>query len=238
MELLDRGIHVLAEHPLGVVEMQEALNLARENGCAFQVNAHFGDLDAPQAFFRAMTRQQQHGPVLHYSLILNPRTLYSGLDLLGRAHGSLAGARVEPGLPGGKNESFRPLNIQLGGTDVSLLCQNFVSEQDDGTDSLISHHLVAIFRQGNLQLCESYGPVLWFPIHTSATPESWKICVPEALAMPTGSELGEQRDLANLVAVQEMTRVVGGVPAPPHQRPEYLVALASLWEACSDALFS
>ncbi len=237
--LLSRGIHVLCEHPIDSEQMQKALQCAKAHNCVFHVNAHFADLNAPQAFFNALATASQMGQCLHYSLSLNLRTLYSGLDLLGRAMGSLDSISVKAlRTVNDKPQAFEQLQLSAPNVSVSLLCQNFASEVDDGSATLINHRCSAMFAHGNLLLSESNGPVLWFPTPVSMPPDSWKNVLPVEMASIDQAQLQHERDIANLCAVECVIRVVQGQENPYQQSPEYLLQLSSLWIKVLSALQS
>jgi yersiniabactin synthetase, thiazolinyl reductase component len=159
--------------------MAQALEVAQSHGRGFQVNAHFADLAAPQAFFRGLAEAREVGPVLQFDMSLNVRTLYSGLDLLGRAAGSLEGIDVALAFCSGP-EPAPFANVWLTGAQwrASLLCQNFASAQDDGSAALLNHRCSATFGHGNLLLAESNGPVLWFPSPVSMPRAIWRTWLP------------------------------------------------------------
>ena len=240
LDLLTRGIHVICEHPIGAAFMQQALALARQQGRVFQVNAHFADLQAPQAFYRGLAVARQMGPALHYELAVNLRTLYSGLDLLGRAIGTLAG--ITPTLAfHDNNQPALFANVLLTGQGqgqarqgpvlhASLLCQNFASAHDDGSATLLNHRCSATFAHGNLLLAESNGPVLWFPSPVSMPTQQWRSYLPVDVSQLDGMQLQQQRDLANLALVNHFAGGAGNPNLLPEQQPDYLVALASLWQ--------
>lgn len=233
LALLERGIHVLCEHPIGAQQMRTALALAAKQRCVFQVNAHFADLAAPQAFFQSLAVARQLGPALHYDLALNLRTLYSGLDLLGRALGALDAVQPCAAPPVAEGEPpplFANLQLDASGTRVSLLCQNFASAVDDGTATLLNHRCSATFAHGNLLLAESNGPVLWFPSPVSLAPQHWRSYLPVDMSQLDAMQLQHQRDMANRSAIIDMMAVIAGRAPLPHQHPAYLHALAALWE--------
>ena len=230
LALLAKGIHVLCEHPIGAKQMNQALALAQIHGRVFQVNAHFADLLAPQAFYQGLSVAGQMGPALHYDLAVNLRTLYSGLDLVGRAIGTLDNIQVIAS-PRVNDAPALFANLQLVGpkVHVSLLCQNFASAADDGSATLLNHRCSATFAHGNLLLAESNGPVLWFPTPVSMPPQHWRNYLPVEMSQVDATQLQQQRDHANLIAVMNLIAVIGGQP-PQQQQPAYLQALASLWE--------
>ncbi|SBS25208.1 Oxidoreductase family, NAD-binding Rossmann fold [Marinomonas spartinae] len=228
LALLEKGIHVLCEHPIGALQMRKALELAQKKQCVFQVNAHFSDLYAPQAFYNALHVARQAGECLHYELSVNLRTLYSGLDLLGRALGTLKGILVSP--PADPNALFVNLTLSGPSVNVSMLCQNFASEADDGSATLINHRMSATFPHGNLLLAETNGPVLWFPSPVSMPADQWQNYLPVDLAVLKQDQLMGQRDGANLAKIQAMESTIQGGPTPLEQEPEYLLQLSALWE--------
>lgn len=228
MALLDRGLHVLAEHPIGPERMQEALAFAQQRQRVFQVNAHFADLAAPQAFYRALAVAAQLGQPMHFELAINLRTLYSGLDLLGRALGKFDGFELAAcGDPA--KAPFASLQLQSSRGSVSLLCQNFASAADDGSATLLNHRCSATFAHGNLLLAESNGPVLWFPSPVSLPPQQWHSWMPVETVSLDAMQLQQQRDQANVGALAVMAAAMRGQEVPAYQQPDYLVALASLW---------
>ncbi|MGI9273925.1 MAG: Gfo/Idh/MocA family oxidoreductase [Endozoicomonas sp.] len=237
LELLERGIHVLAEHPLDAAQMKKALDLASEKKRVFQVNGHFADLTAPATFFQSLQTARQQGPVLHFSLSANLRTLYSALDMLGRAQGSLKEAKVRSVSTSDKPEWFKQLTIDLESVSVSLLCQNFSSEKDDGSANLINHRFSATLGHGDLLLAESNGPVLWFPTPLSMAQESWQSYLPVDLTPVNSMQLMQQRDYANLMTLRQMSAVIHDADSPLQQQPDYLMDLAQLWQDCVVKLF-
>ncbi|NQZ12957.1 MAG: Gfo/Idh/MocA family oxidoreductase, partial [Algicola sp.] len=191
LDLLLKGIHVICEHPVNPTAMRAALSMAKKHQRLFFVNAHFADLPAPQAFINAFAKTNQHGRCLHYDLGVNLRTLYSGLDLLGRCLGgleSLTVSRLSPVTnaeqrsekqPENPSDDDKPLFANLlvhgAGVNVSLVCQQFTSAVDDGSANLLNHRLNAIFNFGSLNLSETNGPVNWLPTTSiSTSSQEWK----------------------------------------------------------------
>lgn len=237
VQCLTRGIHVLCEHPVGEEFVSYALGLAAKNSCRFHVNAHFADLAAPQAFYQAISVASQQGPCMHFDLNVNLRTLYSGLDLLGRALGSLSSIELVPKASNPKGKGlFETLQLTGAEFSVSLLCQNFASEHDDGSATLLNHRLSATFPHGNLLLCETAGPVYWFPSPVSMSAETWQSYLPVQVEPSNQYQLMQQRDAANITALNKLIASITEPNAVVEQQPEYLLGLARLWEYTLAAL--
>lgn len=231
VQCLNKGIHVLCEHPVGEEFVRYALSLAAQKDCRFHVNAHFADLTAPQAFYSAMAIAMQQGTCLHFDLNVNLRTLYSGLDLLGRAIGSLANIELQsaPQTAGQVRQLFETILLKGPELSVSILCQNFASEHDDGSATLLNHRVSATFVHGNLLLCETAGPVYWFPSPVSMPAESWRSYLPVQVEASDQYQLMQQRDNANITALNKLIVSIAEPSAIIEQQPEYLLGLSSLW---------
>ncbi|MCL1048374.1 Gfo/Idh/MocA family oxidoreductase [Shewanella abyssi] len=228
---LNQGIHVLCEHPVGEEFVRYALSLAAQKGCRFHVNAHFADLNAPQAFYQAISVATQQAACLHFDLNVNLRTLYSGLDLLGRALGSLSNIELVPATQAAKSRGlFETLQLTGPEFSVSILCQNFASEHDDGSATLLNHRFSATFPHGNLLLCETAGPVYWFPSPVSMPAETWQSYLPVQVEPSNQYQLMQQRDNANIIALNKLMVSITDPGAIIEQQPEYLLGLSRLWE--------
>ena len=235
LALLAKGIHVIGEHPIGPEQVRKALTVAELHGRVFQVNAHFADLLAPQAFYQGLRVAQNLGPALHYDLAINLRTLYSALDLVGRAIGSLDNFQViAPTMDA--DTLFANVLLVNPKVRISLLCQNFASAADDGSATLLNHRCSATFAHGNLLLAESNGPVIWFPSPVSMPLQQWRNYLPVDMAQLDALQLQQQRDQANRSAVLNMIGAINGQGRQAHQQPDYLLALAALWEQVLYAL--
>lgn len=234
--LLDKNIHVLCEHPLGSEHMSKCLEKATEKNCIFNVNGHFSELPSAQSFFTAYSTASQQSPCLHLDLSVNLRTLYSGLDIIGRAIGTLSNIVIENKVEKEKPSLFEHLTLTSPDKHISLLCQNFSSEKDDGSSTLINHRVSAIFPHGNLLMAETNGPVMWFPTPVSLPPEAWRSSMPIENTVLTQYELAHVRDLATLATFYKFVNQIYNQPTPPEQTQDYLYSLATLWGNILQAL--
>jgi yersiniabactin synthetase, thiazolinyl reductase component len=212
LELLRRGIHVLAEHPVAPEDLEKALATAREHGVAYHVNSHYADLETVQPFLSAAIACRRTSPLLFVSIMTNPRALFSVIELLGRMSGGHPDARDERKDLGGRTfpspRSFRlgtrpqddmaakladegPFATVQGTLDnvpILLQCQRLVTKDDDGSFLWASHHITAGFASGTLLLAETAGPALWIPASLSLADLS-SPAAPAYLANPAWSLL-------------------------------------------------
>lgn len=230
LTLLEKGVSVLCEHPVEQAFVQEALQLAKQHQVHFHVNGHFADLYAPQAFLQSvLTAYQQGFGCMHYTLGANLRTLYSVLDLLGRALGGFEGLEIVK--YSGQPMAFQPVMLKNNNLTVSILCQNFSSAEDDGSATFLNHQCSALFPHGTLTLSETTGPLSWFPSSQSLPAEAWRTYMPIELAPMDRQQLMTHRDQCNLAAIAALAATIQGEAQPLFQQPQYLLGLSKLWQS-------
>lgn len=229
LSLLTAGMHVICEHPVGPEFVEKALAVGRTAEKHFFVNAHFPNLPAQQAFIKAYRNTREHTACLHHSIDVNLRTLYSGLDIIGQAIGNPQDIKVIAPSESLQEQAFASLRLKTTAGDVHLLCQNFASEQDDGSTTYINHRCSAVFVHGSLSLTETAGPVLWHPTFNSMPVESWQSVMPVEYQPINMEQLQYQRDLANILILQQLVSAILAGVLPSHQQPDYLTGLAQLW---------
>ncbi|HKH50045.1 MAG TPA: Gfo/Idh/MocA family oxidoreductase [Thermoanaerobaculia bacterium] len=243
LAFLRRGVPVLAEHPMEPGDVEEALAAAREHGTVFHLNSHYADLETVQPFLAACAAARQRSRPLFVSAMSNPRALYSCVDLLARALGTLQPFEIRSIVPGGTLPPLVPLQGTAAGIPLLLQCHRLVSAVDDGSAAWTSHHVVIGFAEGHLILGDNVGPVIWVgappPVHQLG---------PAVLAAPAWSQLppspppsfGEHfygvRERANRLALARWADQVRTGRAVPEQAPEHLLEVSRAWRAILDLL--
>lgn len=237
--LLDRGVHVLAEHPIEPGELAACLETAAERQRVFHLNSHFGDLETVSPFVHHAAELRQKVPLFFVSAHCNPRTAFSLIEILGRFLGALEPFTLVPptALPEGEPAAFAALPAVFGGVPVTLLCQSVVSAYDDGSATLIGHQITAGFSSGSLVLGEAFGPVIWQTRLGPAQPPQmpwWSVLGPPAEL--AGNPHSTLRVRANVLALSRLAQQIQNGSVPPVQRPAHLLAVARVWRAAMDAL--
>lgn len=243
IKLLQRGIHVIAEHPIEPHHLEEVLNEAAKQGVCFHLNSHYGDIDTVATFLTRCTIARSQQSPLYISALLNPRTLYSCLDIAAQALGGLSPYYFcRPEVKDRQTATttrpiFTVLQGELAGIPAILQCQNYVSREDDASAAQVSHQIMIGFADGNLLLGEASGPVIWLSsglATTISTQPAWNH-VSSALA-PTFEAFQLQRDNANRLAIQRMESQIETGITPAIQAREYLLDVSQAWRAAANCL--
>jgi thiazolinyl imide reductase len=161
MRLLDRGIHVLQEHPLHHAELAACLRQARRCRVHYHVNTHYVYLDAVSRFVSAARRLGRHQPPLFVDAITSFQVLYPLFDILSQALGGVRPWLFADPPPGAG--VLRSLDGTLGGVPVTLRVQNELDPAERDNGGHLAYRITIGFEGGNLLLANTHGPVLWSP---------------------------------------------------------------------------
>jgi len=238
--LLNRGIHVLAEHPVYVDDVIAHRNTARGNRAVYHVNAHYSDIDGAATFVASFRAARERSRLLFINLMTNPRALYSAFELIARALGPLRPFTLEH-VPWDTDSFFHLARAILPGAPLTIQLQRISSEVDDGSANWVSHNLTAGFEDGVLTLGEASGPVGWLPappslprLQSQQGTELWARPMWRLLASPPatfGDYVGWSRDHANRIAIARLAGEIETGITPPEQSDEHLLGVSELWQA-------
>lgn len=232
--LLDRGVHILAEHPQKAETLRCALDKADRKGLCFHVNPHFSDLDAPASFIQSCRRRSQESSPRLILVFAADRALYATLDLLRQSLGSLSGLHFEAGKTEGE---VILVNGMLGQASTFFGLQSARSGEKQIPDGsplyFLDIKVTAVFSSGTLGLLSVAGPVIWnanlFQSVSADQPISDCLCeTSPSLAAFSGSRIR-----ANLTALERLVRQIETGYIPSNQSPEVLLEISRIWEEMS-----
>lgn len=249
-ELLNRGIHVVQEHPLHPDDVERLQKLAEQRGLRYWVNSFYPHVPAGRCWIdRATHVMQLLGDEMPCAahLTTSRQLLYSTLDLLLQACGIPDGGRVQVQTLEGADAHFVPVSLALpDGCRAVLRLQAFLDPSDPDMHSLVMHQASLMWPAGYLTLEASYGPVLWTghfhdAQHDSQDRTMYRYAHAEDAYVRPPSEVlhngpGAWRDAfevdgaAGIAHVlHTLCRVLDGETAPAGFHPAYQLALARLW---------
>ncbi|HSY52305.1 MAG TPA: Gfo/Idh/MocA family oxidoreductase [Thermoanaerobaculia bacterium] len=238
--LLNRGIHVLAEHPVYAEDVAWHRQMARANRAVYHVNAHYSDIEGAATFVSAFRAARVRSRVLFISMMTNPRALYSAIEIVARALGPLRPFTLEH-VPWDTGSFFHLARAIVPGAPLTFQLQRISSEVDDGSANWVSHNLTAGFEDGVLTLGEASGPVGWLPsppslpgLQSQQGVELWARPMWRLLASPPptfGDYAGWARDRANRIALARFAAEIESGITPPEQSDEHLLGTSKLWQA-------
>jgi thiazolinyl imide reductase len=166
--LLERGIHVLQEHPLHHDELASCLRAARRNNVMYRVNNHYLHLTPIRRLVAAAALLARTGPPRYVEASTGIQVSYALVDILSRVLPSLRPWRFAPptGTPPAPRAGGVPLrgiDGLLGGVPVGVRVHNQLDPADPDNHAHLLHRISVITDAGTLTLADTHGPVLWSP---------------------------------------------------------------------------
>ncbi|MGW1677359.1 Gfo/Idh/MocA family oxidoreductase [Saccharopolyspora sp. NPDC002376] len=161
-ELLERGIHVLQEHPVHPSELADCLKVARRAGVQYLVNTFYPHLEPVRRFILAARRLVLVRTPVFVDAMCAVQVSFDLLDVLAEI---FDGLRPWSAAPIG-DRAGRPLTSvdgQVAGVPLTLRMENRMQAGDDSM-SLLLHRITVGTDAGNLMLVNTHGPVIWSPV--------------------------------------------------------------------------
>jgi yersiniabactin synthetase, thiazolinyl reductase component len=240
LQLIQRGIHVLCEHPHPAGALRKALALARKHSVQFHVNGHFANLPAAKVFIQHCRRAIELTSPQHIEVLATERSLHGALDILISAVGGRQSLWV-------RALSRRSKFVLLEGTlgkiplhvSVQVSGKKGSGRLADGSPGyMLDQRLTVMFPAGLLTQLSMTGPVVWNGtpalILGNNTP-LWTVLCDQAY---TVADLREQRISANIEALNSIRRSILGHGTPETQRPQHILRVSEAWESIGRQLYS
>ena len=217
-------------------KVQELQQLAASAGTVWHLNAHFGDLIEAQPFVMGCQRLCRQSEPLFINATVNPRTLFSTLDIIARSVPEFHHS-VWHKLPllDARRDYISTVYGQLSGAVTTIQCQRSVSAEDDGSNTLVSHHIEIGFESGVMEFSDTFGPTLWRPNPAYLIPPGASSPVPFWDIFPSNKPTDFQtfqnhRDLANAQAIERLWRHFKTKVAPQEQSHTHQFYVAQKWD--------
>lgn len=160
--LLERGIHVLQEHPVHPTELADCLRCARRSGAQYLVNTFYPHVAPVQRFISAARELVRLRKPVFVDAICAVQVCFDLLDILAEVFDGLRPWSISA-VGGRTGRPLTSLDGQVAGVPLTLRVENRMQAGDDST-SLLLHRITVGTDAGNLMLANTHGPVLWNPV--------------------------------------------------------------------------
>lgn len=160
--LLERGMHVLQEHPVHPTDIVRLRELAARHGRRYHVNTFYPHLPAGQRFIDYARQSAARNRPAFVEITTSLQLLYSSLDMVCRALGgegtfACAGPLPLDTLPGRPDAPwpFRAIQGVICGVPFSLNLQTYLDPADPDHHSLVMHRIAIGGPEGHVLLAGS-----------------------------------------------------------------------------------
>ncbi|MET7641805.1 Gfo/Idh/MocA family oxidoreductase [Streptomyces sp. NPDC005438] len=241
--LMERGIHVLQEHPLHPKELADCLRTARGAGTQYLLNTFYPHLEPVRRFITAARRLVALRTPVFVDAMCAVQVSFDLLDILGEVFDGLRPWSLT-GPVGAVDRPLTALDATVAGVPLTLRVENRMEPGDDSS-SLFLHRVTIGTDAGNLTLVNTHGPVVWSPVLRLAPDPAGRFVTasghlgPEVLGPAEGPSWAEVLDSVwprgVLRALDELCARVeaGGDPLRGAQRH---VTVAHSWQELTEVL--
>ncbi len=161
IELLQKGIHVIQEHPMHHEDIARCLKVAHQNKVHYITGDLYTHLPAVQRFIaccKALFKEQQ--PVF-IDIATITQVSFPLLHILLETLPTVRPFKIDPKV---ENEgAFQLLTGTLGKIPFTLRAHHEVNPEDPDNHYHLLHQITIGFPGGSLVLSDTHGPVIWRP---------------------------------------------------------------------------
>jgi pyochelin biosynthetic protein PchG len=169
--LMERGLHVLQEHPLHHDELADCLRTASRNKVVYHLNSFYVNTAPVRRFLAAVRELLSRQPARYVDAACGFQVAYALLDILGRSLGGVRPWALAPPIEipdrvralSMWDMPFRGLEGVLAGVPLTLRVQNQMDPADPDNYAHLLHRVTIGTEAGNLTLVGTHGPTVWSP---------------------------------------------------------------------------
>lgn len=158
--LMERGMHVLIEHPLLPQELHEVLRTANRLQRRCLLNSFYPQLPCVARFIELARQLHRQQGIRHIEASCAVQVSYATLDVLAALLESVGPWSVDCVAPA--LSAWRDISLVMAQVPVSLRVLNELAANDDGRMQMLLRLSIAT-DSGTLLLASPHGPLLWMP---------------------------------------------------------------------------
>lgn len=247
---LQRGCHVIQEHPVHPDDISALQHLALQQGVHYWVNSFYPYTAAGQCWIQnvRLLREQllQRSPVL-YHMYTSRQLLYSSLALFLL---STRAIDIHVSVLPSADQNFNMVLLKWQSETAIIFLQSTLDQQQPDLHSFIMHKQIIVWPDGTLCLESSYGAITWQPTfyfehnnEKSLSQRRDEIDINEPIsqvlitAPQNWRDTFEQEGVQGIIYVlQSLRSVIAGEKIPVDLQPEHQLKVAELWQRILQAV--
>ena len=159
-QLLNRGIHVMQEHPINYNEISECCRIAVKNKVCYKVGDLYPFLESIKKFCDTSLFLNTNDRFKYASIISSSQGLYSLSAILANSLSNYRNFTIDD-RETKINYPFTKLKLTNGEEDIFLQIHNEVSENDGNNHMHLLHRMIFFYDSGRLELNDTFGGLCW-----------------------------------------------------------------------------
>lgn len=158
--LLEKGIHVLQEHPVHYKDMEELIKTANQNKKVYLVGNLYKHMQQVKNFVECARKLNKENELLYIKAAFSSQVSYPAMDILLDALPAGVGINIEAKVDCG---GFKILTGKLKGIPFTFEIHHEVNPKDPNNNMNFMHEIEFLYAGGRLLLSNTFGPLLWYP---------------------------------------------------------------------------
>lgn len=159
VQLMERGINVLQEHPVHYRELIDLIRASRANGASYLLNSFYRQLEPVRRFLAAAQQLRHLRPIIGLELASGLPTAYSLLDIVSGILGTVRPWRFDVHVD--VSGADRLIAGTFAGVPFSWRLNYHLDPAMPDESGRLMHHISCITESGTLRLVDTQGPVEW-----------------------------------------------------------------------------
>lgn len=179
--LLEKGIHVIQEHPVHYNDIVKLLKVAKENNCVYQVNSFYPNVKNVQEFIVKSNKLLKKSRPTYIDATCSTQALFPMISILGKALSGFHTWKLQTIDSVNSKFPFKVLSGEIRGIPAIVKIQNQLDPKDPDNNGFLLHRIVLGTTEGSLCLDNSNGLVIWNPQMYVPHAEVYKELWPEGI---------------------------------------------------------
>lgn len=162
INLLNKGINVVAEQPMHESDVRKCLKIALRNNVVFVISNIYKYMDNVKKFKHIIKTKVDRTKIKHIDIFITNQIIFSAIEILEDIYAEKLEIQDEKEVGGTFSKPI--INGRLGEIPISIKIGNEVDDLD--SDNFIPYILnIRMYtEEGSLELYDVFGPIIWKPI--------------------------------------------------------------------------
>lgn len=158
--LLEKGVHVLQEHPVHYRDMEELAKTATGHKKVYLVGNLYKHMEQVKNFIACAKELNEKSELLYLRAAFSSQVSYPAMDILLEALPAGVGVALENQVACG---GFKILTGKMKGVPFTFEIHHEVNPGDPNNNMNFMHEIEFVYAAGRLLLANTFGPLLWYP---------------------------------------------------------------------------
>lgn len=158
--LLERGIHVLQEHPVHYRDIEELAKTANRQKKVYMVGNLYRHMEQVRNFITCAKKLNEKNELLYVKAAFSSQVSYPAIDILLDALPFGVGLDMEHQVECG---GFKMLMGKIKGVPFIFEIHHEINPKDPNNNMNFMHEIEFLYAAGRLLLSNTFGPLLWYP---------------------------------------------------------------------------